>query len=227
MKLMTVGHARFDAWDVAEGYGAAHSQPYPAISTVNAAEREMIGREMLLPMMVANLKEYLDAAKARVGIGYRLTDRCAKSIAEYDDAAKEIDFDQGFAIYLSLPKAENFGSQSVQAFIDQVFRHELHHSQGLDEAAARNADIDHFRWESHRSEARLRECVMVLNVLQNQTIGIEVDASYLRSWHVLLPALTNYALGEKLAGGAEGRLIFMVVDSFMRSLGYGGGGSAP
>ncbi len=197
-------------------------QHFPAASTVDAAERDILQREALLQIMINNLKEYLDAAQMKSGIGYRLTDRCGNSIAEYDDAAGEIVFDQGFAGRLSVPKVDNFGANSVQALVDGVFRHECHHRQGLDEAAARAADIDYYRWETHRSEARLKECIMLLNVLQNETIGLEVDPSYINSMHVLLPALTNFAMQERLKGGPDGQLAFMIVDGFMRKLRVGG-----
>lgn len=174
-----------------------------------------------MPMMVANLQEYLDIAKARVGIGYRLTDRCGKTIAEYNNDTKEIEFDLGCALTLRIAKGESFGSESIQAFLDHVFRHELHHSRGLDETGATQADIDYFRWEPHRSEDRLRECVMAINVLQNETIDIEVDFLYLKRWHVLLPDLLAYTFAKRAEGGPDGELMFRIIGRFMHNLGYG------
>lgn len=197
-------------------YDSLRLQSYPATVTASATERKMM-REMMLPPMIDQfLKKYLDSARETIGIGYRLTDRCTMPIAEYDEGAREIDFDQGFALRMVVPKeSEGFGSQSMQAFIDNIFRHEWHHSQGLDEATARKRDIDYFRWETHHTEARLKECVGVLNVLQNTTLGIEVDRAYLKDMRVLLPALTNYVMGQ-MGRGAEGQLMSMVVDNFMR-----------
>jgi hypothetical protein len=128
------------------------------------------------------------------------------------------------ALSLGLPKAANRASRSIQQFLNHVLRHEAHHAAGLDEPRAQERDLAYYSWEDHRSIARIDQCVQVLSVMVNQTTGIEVDPAYLAKFRVLLPALSTFALDQRLGGtvDVDGALTMMTVQHFAEVTGGDG-----